>query len=223
MNEYVKNHMVEIENLISDILVEDSSLPPREQQLVLANIFNLLWTKSVELEKKYKEETDNFTNMVTDIEHLIVFAKKAELENRDISDFIDMSKIPKELRNLSSTEYLAKLGDVLTERRNKKDWASIYRVIKDKTYTIRNFINNMEQRKYDLRHQPDLDEDYDDIDDTLCDDSISIESNDTDDQQPKVSVAQRPRYNKNNQMKNFNKPGYIVRQKAPGQNKYHNE
>lgn len=175
MNKQLRDSMENLSNLFEDLLSESSELPAREQQELLAKVFDMIVEKSARMKTEYWDEVNRLGNTVTDLEHLIVFSKNAESQGKSVSDIMDLSSLPQELRGKTSEEYLRMLGDILTDRRNKKDWSAIYRVIENKVSTIRNFILNMENRKYNLRDQNEGELDFEEENSSEKEETVSVQ------------------------------------------------
>lgn len=145
----------ELLTLLNDALRVDPTSSFEEQRDDILSIVQVFLTVSEELEKRFELEHTNLSELSVDLEHLIVFSRTAETKQLDLGKFIDATKLPKDLKGLTTDQYLSKLENVLTIRRYTKDWSNIFRVIKERTTTIRNFIQNMDNRMYELRYKHD--------------------------------------------------------------------
>lgn len=170
---------IKYDALIDELLENDQTISPIKQQQKLGCIMGMISERAKTLESSFQTEHLNLAKMVTDLEHLVVFHRISEEEGRPLESMINIEQLPESLRNLSGDECKDRLELTLVERRAMKDWSSVYRVVKEKTGTISNFISGMSNRKYDMRR-------------------FSMDSDDLPDEQeqakPKPSIPQQQQF-----------------------------
>lgn len=168
-----------INKFLDGLFKDDPSKTTSQQTERLQDVLEYVVDYIANMENVYKDNCDNLSMRVKDLEHIVVFSGLAEKENRQMEDVLNSSEIPLEFQGLSHAEYLNLLGETLQRRRKNKDFSAICRVCKERLNTVKNFISGMEKRMYSMRSFQD---DEDDV--------VETEEIDT----PPV-VSTRPKYN----------------------------
>ena len=99
------------------------------------------------LERVYQQSVEKANDIVTDLEHLASIYSDSN-GRCTIEDMIGNNPLPPELEGIRPEDYAHMLIDVLSKRRQLKDWCNVFRVVKCNTSSVAKFIQGMNKRIY---------------------------------------------------------------------------